>query len=65
MKEMPFNIHGHSGVQDYLNRLERLLKHVICFQEELKIVISTRDHVIRAVSGNLKYVLGYQSVSSK
>lgn len=31
--------------------------------EELKIIISTKDHVTRAVSGNLKYVLGYPSDS--
>ena len=29
----------------------------------MRIVISTRDHLVRAVSGNLKYVLGYPVVS--
>ena len=57
------NIHGLEGVQRYLDNLERQLKLVVCFQDELRIIISTRDHLVRTVSGNLKYVLGYPSVS--
>ena len=40
-----------------------VLSFLVCFQDELRIVISTRDHLVRAVSGNLKYVLGYPVVS--
>ena len=41
----------------------KVLSFLVCFQDELRIVISTRDHLVRAVSGNLKYVLGYPVVS--
>lgn len=64
-KNMPFyKIHGIDDVHEYLDKLERQLKQVVSFQDELRIIISTRDHLVHAVSGNLKYVLGYPSVSS-
>ena len=53
-----------SGVETYLDNSDNWLKLIVCFQDELRIIISARDHLVRAVSGNLKYVLGYPIVSS-
>lgn len=45
-------------------QLRQCSSSVLVFQEELQIIVSSMDNIVRATSSNLRHVLGCQRVCS-